>query len=186
MDEQTPHKLKWTDLLHKKNALFFVGIAGILLIFLSDNLFAGANTKQKNVAANDTVQNDAAAYVENLETRLTDTLAKVDGAGKVRVMITLDTTGESVYAQNEQIAAETKGEGENNQQKNTRESEHVLVSTADRSETPLLETEWMPEIKGVAVVCEGGGDIVVEKRITELVAVVLGLSSNRICVTKMI
>lgn len=186
MEEPKRHPLHWTDLLHKKNALFFLGIAGILLIFFSDGLFSESKTKQKNVSATNQTQQNACEYVKNLETRLTDTLANVAGAGKVRVMITLDTTGENVYAQNEQMAAETKGEGENNQQKSTRESEHVLVNAADRSETPLLETEWMPEIKGVAVVCEGGGDIMVVGRITDLVGVVLGLPTNRICVTKMI
>ena len=186
MDEPVGRKLHLTDLFHKKNALFFIGIAGIMLLFFSDLLFSNTKSTPKNAAAITHVQTNAATYVENLETRLTETLNRVSGAGKVRVMITLDTTGENVYAQNEQTAAETKGEGENSEHKNTRESEQVLVNAADRSETPLLETEWMPEIKGVAVVCEGGGDITVVKRITDLVAVVLGLSTNRICVTKMI
>ena len=49
-----------------------------------------------------------------------------------------------------------------------------------------MDTHIDTELKGVAVVCEGGDDITVIKRITDLVSVVLGLSTNRICVTKMI
>lgn len=49
----------------------------------------------------------------------------------------------------------------------------------------LVETAREPEIKGVAIVCEGGDDVAVIKRITDVVSVVLGIPTNRICVTKM-
>lgn len=38
------------------------------------------------------------------------------------------------------------------------------------------------QVCGVAVLCEGGGDIRVAARITELVSALLDLPSNRICV----
>lgn len=69
--------------------------------------------------------------------------------------------------------------------KESYKSEHIIVDAADGKQ-PLVETHIEPEVKGVAVVCEGGDDITVIKRITDLVSVVLGLSTNRICVTKMI
>lgn len=37
-------------------------------------------------------------------------------------------------------------------------------------------------ICGVAVVCEGGGDVRVASRITELVGALLDVPSNRVCV----
>ena len=39
-----------------------------------------------------------------------------------------------------------------------------------------------PAVCGVAVVCDGGGDVRVAARITELVRALLDLSANRICV----
>ena len=38
------------------------------------------------------------------------------------------------------------------------------------------------QVCGVAVLCEGGGDIRIAARITELVSALLDLPSNRICV----
>ena len=38
------------------------------------------------------------------------------------------------------------------------------------------------EIRGVAVLCDGGGDVRVAARITEMVGALLDLPSNRICV----
>ena len=160
----------WQEMLHglfqKKNWLFFVGLAGICLIFLSDILFGGR--EGSTGAARQSTQQavSAATGVQELETRLTEMLESVQGAGKVQVMITLESAGET-------------------DRKESYKSEHIIVDAADGKQ-PLVETHIEPEVKGVAVVCEGGDDITVIKRITDLVSVVLGLSTNRICVTKMI
>ena len=114
-------------------------------------------------------------------------LASVQGAGKVQVMITLESAGETVYARDEQSDTQTTQDGSDGvtDRKESYKSEHIIVDAADGKQ-PLVETHIEPEVKGVAVVCEGGDDITVIKRITDLVSVVLGLSTNRICVTKMI
>ena len=49
-------------------------------------------------------------------------------------------------------------------------------------DSDLTETVCLPQVCGVAVLCEGGGDIRVAARITELVSALLDLPSNRICV----
>ena len=174
-------------LFQKKNWLFFVGLAGICLIFLSDILFGGR--EGSTGAARQSTQQavSAATGVQELETRLTEMLESVQGAGKVQVMITLESAGETVYARDEQSDTQTTQDGSDGvtDRKESYKSEHIIVDAADGKQ-PLVETHIEPEVKGVAVVCEGGDDITVIKRITDLVSVVLGLSTNRICVTKMI
>ena len=173
----------WQEMLHglfqKKNWLFFVGLAGICLIFLSDILFGGR--EGSTGAARQSTQQavSAATGVQELES--------VQGAGKVQVMITLESAGETVYARDEQSDTQTTQDGSDGvtDRKESYKSEHIIVDAADGKQ-PLVETHIEPEVKGVAVVCEGGDDITVIKRITDLVSVVLGLSTNRICVTKMI
>ena len=181
----------WQEMLHglfqKKNWLFFVGLAGICLIFLSDILFGGR--EGSTGAARQSTQQavSAATGVQELETRLTEMLESVQGAGKVQVMITLESAGETVYARDEQSDTQTTQDGSDGvtDRKESYKSEHIIVDAADGKQ-PLVETHIEPEVKGIAVVCEGGDDITVIKRITDLVSVVLGLSTNRICVTKMI
>ena len=46
----------------------------------------------------------------------------------------------------------------------------------------LAQTVYLPKVCGAAIVCEGGGDVRVAVRITELVSALLDLPSNRICV----
>ena len=49
----------------------------------------------------------------------------------------------------------------------------------------LLKTEKQPKVKGVVVVCEGAGNIVVEQRVLNVVTTSLDIPSNKVCVTKL-
>ena len=81
-------------------------------------------------------------------------------------MITLENGEERVYATDIQTGAE--------QSRQT----HVLLEDG----TALEETTCLPAVRGVAVVCDGGGNVEVEVRITALVSALLDLPANRICV----
>lgn len=187
MEQPPEKKLSFAmlgQLFNKKNWLFLVGIAGILLIFLSDFLFSG--TTDTSAAAQPAAQQDANAYVEQLEKRLEKMVGQVQGAGKTSVMITLETSGETLYAQDESADTQTQtGENGVESYHSQRESQYKIIDGQNGDE-PIITAQLLPEIKGVAVLCEGGDDIEVVSRVTELVSVVLGLGTNRICVTKMI
>ena len=66
------------------------------------------------------------------------------------------------------------------------DAERLWGDVYKRQKQAPVETRLEPEVKGVAVLCEGGDDILVIKRITDLVATVLDIPTNRICVAKMI
>ena len=170
----------WGKLLEKKNLLFALGLAGILLIGLSD-LF----TRSEKKAAAPTAAYSASDSEQALETRLAKLLADVAGAGKVNVMVTLENTGETVYAQNVERQTQEQTADSGTQRRTEQKSEHILYD-GDGGKQALVETRLEPEVKGVAVLCEGGDDILVIKRITDLVATVLDIPTNRICVAKMI
>ena len=61
---------------------------------------------------------------------------------------------------------------------------HLLFDSGS-DEQPLVDTMRQPTVQGVAVICEGGGDIAVESRITQVVATVLGIPTSRVCVVAM-
>ena len=88
------------------------------------------------------------------------------GAGKTTVMVTLGTGEEMIYALDTQ-----SGDLQSQQT-------HVLLEDG----SALTETVCVPQVCGVAVLCEGGGDVRVAVRITELVSALLDLPSNHICV----
>lgn len=70
-----------------------------------------------------------------------------------------------------------------------REGITIMVTLDSLSETVYSEkgstvkTVITPKVRGVAIICEGGGDIVVKQKIIELVSRVLGINSTKISVT---
>ncbi len=149
--------------------LFWIGIAGMLLILLSDLITPSAAKAKKPPGESA----DLEQYTAQLENRMQQVLGQIEGAGKTTVMITLDSSCENIYAVDEKTGG-TAGE----------ETHHILLNTAN-GEDALIEMTWQPEIRGVAVVCEGGGNVAVASRVTEMVSVLLGVSTNRISVAKM-
>ena len=137
-----------------------IGLLAMLLILLSELLPSGKTPSAE--PAGQTVTE----YQTQLETRLEKLISQMAGAGKTTVMITLENGEETLYALDTQS-------GQMQQQQT-----HVLLEDG----TALAETIYQPQVRGVAVLCEGGADVGVAARITELVSALLDLPSNRICV----
>ena len=147
--------------------LLLLGLAGMALLCLSEWL--PADSEPQEPAQTPVAQESGESYTTQLETRLEEMITEVDGAGRCRVMVTLAAGEETVYATDTE-------EGEN-----TSRSEHVLLG-----EQALVESVQSPQIQGVAVVCEGGGDIAVQNTVTELIRALTGIGANHITVTKMV
>lgn len=142
-----------------KLAIVFGGIAMALLL-LSEWIPAQPDADVRTAAA------DPAAYRVQIEQQLTSLIEQIDGAGKTVVMLTLENGEETVYALDTQ-SGQTQSQ-----------ETHVLLDDG----SALAQTVYLPKVCGAAIVCEGGGDVRVAVRITELVSALLDLPSNRICV----
>ena len=143
-----------------------LGVAAMLLILFSELFSTPAKTAKTAANAGGSAAVSETAYREQLETQLTELIEQLDGAGKTVVMVTLESGEETIYAVDTQ-----SGQMQN-------QETHVLLEDG----SALEETTYLPAVCGVAVVCDGGGDVRVAARITELVRALLNLSANRICV----
>ena len=134
-----------------------LGAAAMLLILLSE-LF----TPSGKTAAASAAPADDNVYRQQLEQQLSDLIAQVEGAGKTTVMVTLESGEETIYAL-DTLSGQTQ-----------EQQTHVLLDDG----TALAQTVCTPRV------CEGGGDVRVAARITELVGALLDVPSNRICVER--
>ena len=123
-------------------------------------------------------------YVEDIEKRLTEIVSSIDGAGKTRVMVTLESGAEQVYARNEKIKSDTSGGTALEKENFSDEKEYVLIES-DGNEGGMIIKLIQPKIRGVAVVCEGGGSDAVRQEITQAITAVLDISASRVYITKM-
>lgn len=168
----------------KTMVLLVVGLIGIFLIGIAPMLTKEAASQQTNSSK----PLSAEEYANALEQKLCGILGQIEGVGQVEVMVTLKSGYTYSYAVTEKkdtdISEEYKSEDQRKtQQKNTTEQSYVLIEEADRA-VPLITELGEPEIKGVVVVCEGGGDPAVVLRVTESVRIALDISSARITVSK--
>jgi stage III sporulation protein AG len=104
-------------------------------------------------------------------------------------MVTLEQTTRDVYATQKktsnQETSESGESGTGKQEKNdSDETTYLLVKDENGSEKTVQVTEIQPVVKGVVVVCDGGGTPKVQQDITDAVTTALHITSVRVCVIK--
>lgn len=166
--------------------IVLAGIAGVIILVISE-LFPSGETEENGKNSEDiqiseySIENHY-EYAEMLENKLTDIISSIEGAGETKVMLTLESSSEAVYAQNDKTDKESGDEGK---EKLSSENDYVLIKTDSSKEEALLLKIIQPEVKGVAVVCEGGDSIYVQQKIIETVSAVFDISTSKIKVTKL-
>lgn len=124
-------------------------------------------------------------YSATLENSITQLVSTIDGVGKASVMITLDSGTEYVYAVEQTEDTDRQNQSDGTKQTNNISRKYIIIKNNDGSEQVVLQTTLLPSVRGVVVVCEGGGSATVAARVTEAVAVALKLDYTQIFVTKM-
>lgn len=139
----------------------------ILLILMLSSLFP--EKKDTEITPR---QENSGEIEKRLEERLCGLISKIDGAGEVSVMVTLDATSTLVF-EKDRKQEETSGGS-------SKETEVVLAGSAKQ---PLQTGEIMPIVRGAAVVCEGAGDPIVKEKVANTVAKALNIGISRVYVT---
>lgn len=155
--------------------LVVLGLLGILLIFGSE--FIKSPAKEDTQQPQTDTQSD---YCDALEQKLQGVLSKTEGAGRVEVMITLQSSDEKIYATDEK----TNYKSSDSVTERTYDEQYVLSDGNNEDGGIVLKTN-APEIKGVIVVCDGGDNSAVANQITNAVCASLGIKSNCVSVLKM-
>lgn len=163
--------------------IILVGVAGILLIFLSSFLKGSSSSKAPKAQCATTEQ-----YVEQMQSNLEALVSNIDGAGKAEVLVTLENGSETVYAKEERKNKESsedkaKGESSKTKQSDDLEVKYITVKESDGTEKALAVKELEPTVKGVVVVCPGGNNKEVRSKIIDAVKTALNITEKRVCVT---
>jgi stage III sporulation protein AG len=169
--------------------VLLLGISGMLLIGLSECRLG--SEPQKSDAPADPYSVSADEYAQKLEKRLLEALEQMDGVGKVQVLVTMEDTGENVYATEERETSDNRSSyGENGrelqsiQTSRSGEQSYLLVENQNGKRQALLVSRSEPQVKGVIVICEGAGQPSVCEAVTEAVKTALHISANRVYVAK--
>ena len=156
----------------KTKIVIAVGLAGILLIFVSEMFPAKNTAESKSIPTESVATDDTDSYKKQIEKELKDVLSQVRGVGECEVMVTVEGTTEYV----------TKSTDNNGDRTSDRYENEIVITDNDGKKEALVRKIIKPQICGVVIVCEGGGDIKVNERVLKAVSTVLGISSSKICV----
>ncbi len=156
----------------KVKIIVAIGLIGMVLILASD-VFA-KNSDKKVVTENTKITYED--YTNQLENKLVDVISSISGVGECKVMITLTSSAESVYATNNEVKSDDSSINQ--------KDEYVLYDASD-GEAPVLIKEYLPQVQGVTVVCSGGDDIVTKEKIIESVTALFNIPANRVSVSKL-
>lgn len=164
-----------TKLTKKTLIVTLAAFLGIILLIVSE-LIPSQSEKEKDETPEQTAADSYEQYAQNIEERLTALISQIDGAGKTKVMVTLECSDENVYAKSEKSSSDSDS--------GSFEQGYIIVESND-SQGGILLKVIEPKIRGVAVVCAGGDSPVVRQSITDTVTAVLDISSARVNIATM-
>ena len=170
---------KLTDTLAQKTHMGKRALLCAALLALGLILLAVSSLPTAKPAAS--TQSSSEDYAATLEERLASIISAIDGAGRVKVMVTLESGSEDVYLRDNDYGENIDPSG-----KSSRESkDKYVIVDGTGEEKGIVVRVREPEIRGVAVVCEGAGSQTVQQQIVRTVTALLGISSAQVSVAKM-
>ena len=174
---------------HKTSMLAAAGILAMALLLLPGLFSSGAKedaAPQTELEAAESLEK----YASALEQKLCETLGAVEGVGRVKVLLTMEKGQERVYATERQSGTGNRTSLTGESQKsieNTADSneKYILVRGASGAEEPILLRVLEPTVRGVVILCEGGGDPGVRESVIAAAKAALAVPANRISVHKL-
>ena len=165
-------RVKALDALKRCKYVALTAVLGIVLLLLP-----GGNEKKQEGGVPDAAEDfDRTALQEEME----EILSSLDGVGHLKLMLTVDGGSAYELARDE---AQTQKRGGEDTGERTQKSETVVLGSGASAEVMVTRSRF-PAFIGALVVCEGGDRAEVRLRVTQAVAALTGLSSERITVVK--
>ena len=121
-----------------------------------------------------------------IEQQLKEILQKISGVGQVEVLITYEDNGRTIVEKDQSISEELVQEADSSGgTRTTTTSRNEKETVYENDETPYVVQELSPQVKGILVVAEGGGNVSVKKQIQETIEALFGLDAHKISIMKM-
>ena len=178
--------MKWLmDYLKKmdKTKWLIVGLFGLLLLVIAipaDNLQDKRQEQsvQRALMSQEIAENEVQQYEKQLEQKLEQALSRMDGVGKVQVIITFRDLGNAVVEKDISRSDGSSAYGEGQYQEET-------IYEESSGKQPYVSRKEVPSVEGVLVIAQGAGDSYVKKNIQEAMLALFPLEAHKIKIVKM-
>ena len=147
--------------------VWLVILAGLILMLLPSG-------GEKNGAEPEEQPLVTAFDLSETEARLSQALSRIEGAGTVTVVLTVEDGPRRVLAENTERGGDLSEET----------TEPVVLSRGSGNEETVTIQEVYPKYQGALLVCPGGGDPSVRLQLTKAMAALTGLGADKISISK--
>ncbi len=182
-----------------ENLVFFVVILIVTIVIIniiwngdknSSNEKELQNNTSKQLANSNTSSLEASSNTSNqLEIKLEEILAKIQGVGEVNVFINYSESSEIVPMYNESTQTsnteETDTSGGTRTIEETDSQKEIIYEESDGEKTVITQKVVEPQIEGAIITAKGAGNAEVKTSIIQAVEAVTGLPTHKIQVFEM-
>lgn len=127
-------------------------------------------------------------YIKEMEAKAESLLSGVNGAGQVKVMITLRASSEQVVEKDMPVTrsqtSEQDSQGGSRMVSEFATEDATVYRKGNGYEEPYVVKTLSPSAEGVVVVAEGAGNGEVSKNLSEAVQILFGVEAHRVKVLK--
>lgn len=180
-------------------ALTVIFLLGIIFV-IAASFFKGSNNSKiptafnNNKSAISKTENNSQEkeeYENEIQNKLKDILSKLEGVGKLEVMVTFESGEENVPAINsnrDDSTNTTENSGSGEKSINTQDSTSSTVvteSNQDGSTKPYITKTYKPKVSSAFVVAEGAENSLTQARIVKAVTDLLNIPESKVNVDPM-
>ena len=159
-------KVRWSELWKKYKFVLLAVLVGIILMLLP------VSSQTKETEENKSQIPQESFDLAAMEQRMEEVLGKIDGVGKLRLMLTLQSGTRLTLAEDTQ------------RDQDRTQREIVTLNRGSGNQEIVITNRFYPVYQGAVVVCQGADSSAVRLAITETVQALTGLPSDRIRVAK--
>ncbi|MBQ7758556.1 hypothetical protein [Anaerotignum sp.] len=167
-----------------RSNVFLALMAGILLLAAGKS-FSSFGGDAPEVSSQEERTETAIGNDGETEKRMAEILSKIEGAGQVDVMLTYRRTEEKTVARDEVREESYTEDGGKTSESLRVENTAILTEDKSGNTSPLILSETSPEVEGVVIVAEGGGDATVCAALNQAAQALLDVPAHKIAVLKM-
>ena len=188
--------IKTEDGKNKKNIenlVVFIILLIVTLIIINtiwnDNEINNTNTIQDNGVVLASSSDTGVTTENNTQNNLKQILSKIEGVGKLEVLITYSESSQVIAMYNEtykesQTEEEDTSGGTRVIQEINKDKE-IIYQEENGEKVPITEKVVMPKMEGALIVAEGANNAVVKTNIIQAVEALTGLATHKIQVLEM-
>ena len=172
---------KIKNLTKNPKMLIVIGLGGILLIFISSLFGRGDKPTNKEIGCDNVYTVEQ--YCETLEKNIKNIVRSITGDKNPTVVVTLESGIRYNYASTDDIDTSSASGGNSDQASESRKQSYITIKNADGGEQALVIAQIMPEVRGVAIICDGGNNEITAEKIKNAVTSALNITSKRVYIS---